>query len=117
MDDLVYTKYKKPQPSPSDDSIPSLAQLQEKQERELIEIAQVRFGIKGGSVSINLTPLQFDTGMNESQIFKVLLGAPEHERADQVLYGLAKGNLAGSMANKILASLELLGKFKKIQVD
>ena len=117
MDDLVYTKYKKPQPSLSDDSIPSLAQLQEKQERELMEIAQVRFGIKGGSVSINLTPLTFNIGMSEADVFKVLLGAPEHERADQVLYGLAKGNLAGSMANKILASLALLGKFKKMKVD
>ena len=117
MDDLVYTKYKKPQPSPSDDSIPSLAQLQEKQERELMEIAQVRFGIKGGSVSINLTPLEFNISMSEAEVFKVLLGAPEHERADQVLYGLAKGNLAGSMANKVLASLALLGKFKKMKVD
>jgi hypothetical protein len=117
MDDLVYTKYKKSQPSPANDSIPSLAQLQEKQERELIEIAQVRFGIKGGSVSINLTPLVFNISMSEAEVFKVLLGAPEHERADQVLYGLAKGNLAGSMANKVLASLALLGKFKKIKVD
>jgi hypothetical protein len=117
MDDLVYTKYKKPRPSLSDDSIPSLAQLQEKQERELMEIAQVRFGIKGGAVRINLTPLQFNISMSEADVFKVLLGAPEHERADQVLYGLAKGNLAGSMANKILASLALLGKFKKMRVD
>lgn len=117
MDDLVYTKYKKQQPSLAEDSVPSLAQLQEKQERELIEIAQVRFGIKGGSVSINLTPLIFNISMSEAEVFKVLLGAPEHERADQVLYGLAKGNLAGSMANKVLASLALLGKFKKIKVN
>jgi hypothetical protein len=55
--------------------------------------------------------------MSEADVFKVLLGAPEHERADQVLYGLAKGNLAGSMANKILASLALLGNFKKMKVE
>ena len=47
MDDLVYTKYKKPQSITANDSMPSFAQLQEKQELELIEIAQVRFGIKG----------------------------------------------------------------------
>ncbi|QKM64328.1 hypothetical protein DCO17_03200 [Polynucleobacter tropicus] len=117
MDDLVYTKYKKPQPSPADDSTPSLVQLQEKQERELIEISQIRFGIKGGSVNINLTSLQFNPSMGEGDVFKVLLGAPENERADQVLYGLAKGNLTASMANKILASLALLGKFKKIKID
>ena len=117
MDDLVYTKYKKPQPITANDSMPSLAELQEKQEIELIEIAQVRFGIKGGGVNINLTPLQFNIKMRESEVFKVLLGAPEYERADQVLYGLAKGNLAGSMANKILASLALLSKLKKIKID
>ena len=117
MDDLVYTKYKKPQPITANDSMPSLAELQEKQEIELIEIAQVRFGIKGGGVNINLTPLQFNIKMRESEVFKVLLGAPEYERADQVLYGLAKGNLAGSMANKILASLALLSKFKKIKIE
>ncbi|QWD64659.1 hypothetical protein [Polynucleobacter sp. MWH-UH2A] len=116
MDDLVYTKNKKRQPSAIND-FPSLAELQEKQELELIEIAQVRFGIKGGSVNINLTPLQLSISISEAQVFKALLGAPEHERADQVLYELAKGNLAGSMANKILASLELLGKFKKIKID
>lgn len=117
MDDLVYTKYKKQQASLVNDPMPSLIQLQEKQERELIEIAQVRFGIKGSSVKINLTPLQFNVGMSEAEVFKVLLAAPEQERADQILYGLAKGDLAGSMANKILASLALLGKFKKIQLD
>ena len=117
MDDLVYTKYKKPQSITANDSMPSLAQLQEKQELELIEIAQVRFGIKGGCVDIKLTPLQFNMKMSEAEVFKVLLGAPERERADQILYGMAKGNLAASMANKILASLALLSKFKKIKID
>jgi hypothetical protein len=117
MDDLVYTKHKKPQLSTANDSMLSLPQLQEKQEKELIEIAQVRFGIKGGTVSISLTPLQFNMSMSEAEVFKALLGAPEHERADQVLYGLAKGNLAGSLANRILAGLAVLGKFKKIKID
>jgi hypothetical protein len=97
--------------------LPTLAQAQEKQEDALIEIAQVRFGIKGGVVDILLTPLRLDLSMNEAQIFKVLLLAPEHERADQVLYALAKGHLSASMANRILSSLALLGKFKKIKID
>lgn len=117
MDDLVYTKYKKQPVGVVKDTLPSFIQLQEKQERELIEIAQVRFGIKGGNVKINLTPLRFNIEMSEAEVFKVLLGAPEQERADQILYGLAKGDLAGAMANKILASLALLGKFKKIPID
>ena len=124
MDDLVYTKHKKSQSSSAENlesnshsDLPSLAQLQEKQRNELLEIAQVRYGIKGSKVDIKLTPLKIDSSMNEAQVFKVLLIAPEHERADQVLYELAKGNLDGDMANRILSGLALLGQFKKITVE
>ena len=130
MDDLVYKKPRKPYPSSgglqertqelgllANADLPTLAQLQEKQRNELLEIAQVRYGIKGSKVDIKLTPLKIDAIMNEAQVFKVLLSAPEHERADQVLYELAKGNLDGDMANRILSSLALLGQFKKITVE
>ena len=116
MDDLVYTRYKRPKSGPVDD-FPTLDQLQEKQKNELLEIAQVRFGIKGGKVDILLTPLQIGPQMSESEIFRALLHAPEHERADQILYELAKGNLESAVANRILAGLAVLAKFKKIQVD
>jgi hypothetical protein len=119
MDDLVYKKpHKGAAPEQSSDSpLPTLASLQEKQRSELIEMAQVRYGIKGSPVQINLVPLQIHSAMNEGQIFKALLGAPEAERADQVLYALAKGELSADMANQILASLALLGKFKKIKIE
>ena len=130
MDDLVYKKPRKPYPSSegllestqelgslANADLPTLVQLQEKQRNELLEIAQVRYGIKGSKVDIKLTPLKIDASMNEAQLFKVLLTAPEHERADQVLYELAKGNLGGDMANRILSSLALLGQFKKIKVE
>ena len=116
MDDLVYTKHKKPKPS-STPSLPTFAQLQEMQQSELLEIAQVRFGMKGGKIDVLLTPLKIDPSMSESDIFKALLNAPEHERADQILYELAKGNLDGPMTNRILAGLAVLGKFKQIKVD
>ena len=117
--DLAYKKPRKgPALSPSGDSpLPTLASLQEKQRSELIEMAQVRYGIKGSKVQINLTPLQIHSAMTEAQIFKALLAAPESERADQVLYALAKGELDADMANQILASLALLGKFKKIKIE
>jgi hypothetical protein len=98
-------------------TLPTLAQLQEKQRSELIEMAQVRYGIKGSQIQVNLTPLQLDLSMSQAQIFKALLDAPESERADQVLYALAKGELDADMANQILASLALLGKFKSIKID
>ncbi len=122
-DDLVYKKPRQgpnigPALAPSVDSaLPTLESLQEKQRSELIEMAQVRYGIKGTKVQINLTPLQIDSAMTEAQIFKALLAAPESERADQILYALAKGDLSADMANQILASLALLGKFKKIKIE
>ena len=101
----------------ADSTLPTLAQLQEKQRSELIEMAQVRYGIKGSQIQVNLTPLQLDLSMSQGQIFKALLGAPESERADQVLYALAKGEMDADMANQILASLALLGKFKNIKIE
>jgi hypothetical protein len=131
-DDLVYKRPRKGYPvepvaaspdaagsmeSVTNSALPTLAQLQEKQRSELIEMAQVRYGIKGSQIQVNLTPMQLDLSMSQGQIFKALLGAPESERADQVLYALAKGELDADMANQILASLALLGKFKKIKID
>ncbi len=118
-DDLVYKKPRKGPPialSP-DSPLPTLASLHAKQRSELIEMAQVRYGIKGTKVQINLIPLQIHSAMTEGQIFKALLAAPESERADQVLYALAKSELDADMANQILASLALLGKFKKIKIE
>jgi DNA-binding GntR family transcriptional regulator len=128
MDDLVYKKRGKgsavtssadtsPNSSSAHSPLPSLAQLQEKQRSELIEMAQVRFGIKGSAVQINLVPLQIHLGMTQKEIFKELLAAPEAEHADQVLYALAKGEIDADMANQILASLALLDKFKKIKIE
>jgi hypothetical protein len=131
-DDLVYKRPRKGYPvepvaAPPDaagsvegvtnSTLPTLAQLQEKQRSELIEMAQVRYGIKGSQMQVNLTPLQLDLSMSQGQIFKALLGAPESERADQVLYALAKGEIDADMANQILASLALLGKFKSIKIE
>ena len=131
-DDLVYKRPRKgypPETAPaldaagsngdvdSNSALPTLAQLQEKQRSELIEMAQVRYGIKGSQIQVKLTPLQLDLSMSQGQIFKALLGAPESERADQVLYALAKGEMDADMANQILASLALLGKFKNIKIE
>ena len=131
-DDLVYKRPRKGYPvepvaaspdaagsmeSVTNSALPTLAQHQEKQRSELIEMAQVRYGIKGSQIQVNLTPMQLDLSMSQGQIFKALLGAPESERADQVLYALAKGELDADMANQILASLALLGKFKNIKID
>ena len=130
MDDLVYKRHRINPPDELntstnqvntagsiDSSLPSLAQLQEKQRSELLEMAQVRYGIKGSKIEVLLPSLGILPSMTEAQIFKILLTSPEHERADQVLYALAKGELNAEMANQILAGLALLGKFKNIPIS
>jgi hypothetical protein len=130
MDDLVYKRHRVNPPNELntlsnqvniegsiDSSLPSFAQLQEKQRGELLEMAQVRYGIKGGKIEVLLPSLGILPSMTEAQIFKILLTSPEHERADQVLYALAKGELNAEMANQILAGLALLGKFKNIPIS
>jgi hypothetical protein len=130
MDDPVY---KKPQrgstPDPITDSVnstvleitvnlnmPTFVQLQEKQRSELLEMAQVRYGLKGPKVSIQMYSLDLNSAMTEAQVFKALLLAPDAERPDQVLYALAKGDIDAHMANRVLTSLELLSKMKSIKV-
>jgi len=100
----------------SESPMPSFEQLQQKQRTELLEMAQVRYGIKGSKVEVRLTPLTIHLAMTEAQIFKTLMAAPEHERADQVLFALAKGDMEAAMANQILAGLALLGKFKSLKI-
>ena len=128
MDDLVYKRHRINPSSglssesnqlnvdkPGESSMPSLEKLQEKQRSELLEMSQVRYGFKGSKVEVLFTPLEIVKTMSEAQVFKILLNSPEHERADQVLYALAKGALDASMANQILSGLALLSKFKSIR--
>ncbi len=97
-------------------NMPTFVQLQEKQRSELLEMAQVRYGLKGPKVSIQMSSLDLNSAMTEAQVFKTLLLAPDAERPDQVLYALAKGDIDAHMANRVLASLELLSKMKSIKV-
>ena len=97
-------------------NMPTFVQLQEKQRSELLEMAQVRYGLKGPKVSIQMATLDLNSAMTEAQVFKALLLAPDAERPDQVLYALAKGDIDAHMANRVLASLELLSKMKSIKV-
>lgn len=92
----------------SNSILPPLSQLQEKQCIELIEMAQVRYGIRGEKIEVKLSPLNLDTGMGEAQIFKQLLTVPKCERADQILYALARGHLEATVANHILSSLAFM---------
>ena len=121
-DDLVYKKPRLVSPRIDTEQplkegvLPTFEQLQAKQQSKLLEMAQVRYGIKGTKVEITLTMLKIQPDMSEAQVFKLLLTTPEHERADQVLYALAKGDIDATIANQILASLALLSKIKKMPI-
>ena len=128
MDDLVY---KKPSPVkegvfPSKDSpsllikqpnLPSLEQIQELQRGELFELAQVRYGLKGSPFEMRLSPIELHPSMSQSAVTKLLLTVPEPERADQILFALAKGTLSSQMANDLLSGLELLKKLHAMKLQ
>ena len=64
------TVYKKPVPKPvSKTPLPSLEVILEKQCAELVELAPVRYGIKGSKVEVQLTPLLIHDLMSEEHIF------------------------------------------------
>ena len=70
MEDPVY---KKPVPKPvSKTPLPSLEEILEKQCAELVELAQVRYGIKGSKVEVQLTPLLIHDRMSEKHLFSEL---------------------------------------------
>lgn len=106
MEDPVY---KKPVPKPvSKTPLPSLEEILEKQCAELVELAQVRYGIKGSKVEVQLTPLLIHDRMSEKHIFSELSTIPDHERADCVLYALAKGEISAPLANRVLSTLRVI---------
>ncbi len=110
MEDPVY---KKPVPKPvSQTPLPSLEEILEKQCAELVELAQVRYGIRGGAVDVRLTPVLIHDRMSENQIFAELSTAPDRERADCVLYALAKGDISAPLANRLLSTLRLITGMK-----
>ena len=86
--------------------------LKIKQEKELLDLAQVRYGIRGTEVTLSFQPVGISVDMGENAIFRQLMAAPMHERADQVLYALATGQTDATFANRILASLSLIARMK-----
>jgi hypothetical protein len=110
MDDPTY---KKPLArSKIKEVLPTLEEIQAKQCSELVELAKLRYGIKGGQVEIKLTPVLIHDRMTENQIFTELNTIPSDERADCVLYALAKGDISAPLANRLLSCLRLIHETK-----
>ena len=88
--------------------LPTLEEIQVKQRAELVELAKLRYGIKGSKVDVQLTPILIHNRMTEGQIFSELKTVPSSERADCVLYALAKGDIDAVLANRLLSCLKLI---------
>ncbi len=112
MDDPVYKRPPAKAQNPIRYELPSLEQVKTNQEKELLDLAQVRYGIRGTEVTLSFQPLGISADMNENAIFRRLMAIPEHERADQVLYALATGKTHAAIANRVLASLSLIARMR-----
>jgi len=87
------------------------------QEKELLDLAQVRYGIRGTEVTLSFQPVGISVDMDENAIFRQLMTVPMHERADQVLYALATGQTNAAIANRVLASLSLIARMKDKEIS
>ena len=112
MDDPVYKRPPAKAQNPIRYELPSLEQVKINQEKELLDLAQVRYGIRGTEVTLSFQPLGIAADMNENAILRRLRAIPEHERADQVLYALATGKTHAAIANRVLASLSLIARMR-----
>lgn len=117
MDEPVYKRPLTKTPNPVRYPLPSLEQVKINQEKELLDLAQIRYGIRGTEVTLSFQPVGISVDMDENAIFRQLMTAPMHERADQVLYALATGQTDAAIANRVLASLSLIARMKAKEIS
>ena len=117
MDEPVYKRPLTKTPNPVRYPLPSLEQVKINQEKELLDLAQVRYGIRGTEVTLSFQPVGISVDMDENTIFRQLMTTPMHERADQVLYALATGQTNAAIANRVLASLSLIARMKDKEIS
>jgi hypothetical protein len=117
MDEPVYKRPLTKTSNPVRYPLPSLEQVKMNQEKELLDLAQVRYGIRGTEVTLSFQPVGISVDMDENAIFRQLMTVPMHERADQVLYALATGQTNAAIANRVLASLSLIARMKDKEIS
>ena len=117
MDEPVYKRPLTKTPNPVRYPLPSLEQVKINQEKELLDLAQIRYGIRGTEVTLSFQPVGISVDMDENAIFRQLMTVPMHERADQVLYALATGQTNAAIANRVLASLSLIARMKDKEIS
>ena len=117
MDEPVYKRPLTKTSNPVRYPLPSLEQVKINQEKELLDLAQVRYGIRGTEVTLSFQPVGISVDMDENAIFRQLITVPMHERADQVLYALATGQTNAAIANRVLASLSLIARMKDKEIS
>ena len=117
MDEPVYKRPLTKTSNPVRYPLPSLEQVKINQEKELLDLAQIRYGIRGTEVTLSFQPVGISVDMDENAIFRQLMTAPMHERADQVLYALATGQTDAAIANRVLASLSLIARLKVKEIS
>ena len=117
MDEPVYKRPLTKTSNPVRYPLPSLEQVKINQEKELLDLAQIRYGIRGTEVTLSFQPVGISVDMDENAIFRQLMTVPMHERADQVLYALATGQTNAAIANRVLASLSLIARMKDKEIS
>ena len=120
MDELVYKKsnlQKKVTTLLVKEALPSIAEIEESQQKELQELAVWRFEKDERLSQLKFIPLNITPNLTENEILRLLISVPVNERGDQILFALAKQTVSAIFANRLLSMIEVMDRLVRIQAD
>jgi hypothetical protein len=118
MTELTYKKPQRVNPGnvrSQELQLPSIAEIQQAQQKQLVELARVRFGFNDDQFNLSFTPLNIDVNQNEQQILRLIMQVPASERCDQILYAIASEKIDPQIANNLISAIGILDRLAQVQ--
>jgi len=118
MTELTYKKPQRVNPGSvhsQELQLPSITEIQKAQQKQLVELARVRFGFNDDQFNLSFTPLNIDVNQSEQQILRLIMQVPASERCDQILYAIASEKIDPQIANNLISAIGLLDRLSQVQ--
>ena len=118
MTELTYKKPQRVNPGNVRSQVlqlPSIAEIQQAQQKQLVELARVRFGFNDDQFNLSFTPLNIDVNQSEQQILRLIMQVPASERCDQILYAIASEKIDPQIANNLISAIGILDRLAQVQ--
>ena len=95
--------------------LPSITEIQKAQQKQLVELARVRFGFNDDQFNLSFTPLNIDVNQSEQQILRLIMQVPASERCNQILYAIASEKIDPQIANNLISAIGILDRLSQVQ--